>query len=309
MRLTSALLALLFIPGPLSGQVQVKEGQRVALRIPEAAFALYAVPQNPGLAQRRQETNLIAYVERGDTALLVNGQVGWIALGWPAPATFKIGNVWVEKQKRILHLRFERKKHDDAYLVIPIEDSAFVLDRILAPPSDSALVHHQADTAIARIVFAGQLAEISPAAQFRILAVADSVLRGDTLQIVRFQGRPYIMLRASPSGYVYNTSQTSEPERQAGTLNEVSFPLIRALGSTDSTLSPAFGFAVVTSVKSKQFGGDYSFLNSTARDEITLYVMADAARRLANAEITTQELVDQSVVLFHGNRIKVDLTK
>jgi hypothetical protein len=214
-----------------------------------------------------------------------------------------------DSKQRLLRIKLDRRDAADLYVTVPFNDTTFVIGRILAPAADFTAVREQADSLLAARLFIGPMRAVSPAAQMHILSVADSVIGDDSLHVVSFQNRPYLRMRAPPSAFIYNLNQTSEPERQAGVLNEVAFPILRSLATTDSSLSSAFGFVILVVAKTKAFADRYAWLSSPSREEIAIYVTADVAQQLANAEITTQDLIDRSAVLVRGNRIKVDLTK
>jgi hypothetical protein len=273
--------------------------ERVAIRVPVAAFG--------GIeAGYRQWA---ANVSVSDSTITINDSTDWASLGFAPQYSLRVAELKVDTKKSILRIKLDREHGPDLHLLVPLADTAFVIPRLFAPAADSAVVHAESYAAVSWRVFGDDTVSIPPPVRNRLLEIADSLHQGDTVRVVKLRGKPYLQFRAPESAFVYNENQTSEPQRQSGVLNEVAFPIVRLLAGTDSTLPNSFGFGIIIILKSKDLSGQYSWLNSTSRDQLTLYVLADVASRFAAAEITSQELVDQSVVMVRGNRIKVDLTK
>lgn len=277
----------------------ITKGQRVALRVPPAAFG----------GVRGGYPVWEAEASQRDAGVAINGTTDWDALGFAMVTSVRIADLKIDTKKGFLRLKLDRPKGADLNLAIVLADTQHVLSKLLRPASDSEAVHSESLDAIRRRLFGRFDDSVPRQAQFRIVQTAEQLLQWDTVKVVPLQGRPYIEFNAPESDFVYNVNQTSEPERQAGVLNEIAFPIVRLLGASDPPLSSSFGFLIVATIKSKALGEKYSWLNSTSRDKISVYVLGEVASRFAAAEITSQELVDRSVVMFKGNRIKVDLTK
>lgn len=318
--LASASLALVAVTSSnLSSQSYpgvLREGMRVSFRLPPAAFSSVLEKRQTSSSGEHGPVRAVvsgvrfeATITRAGTSLAVNGDTNWAAAGFAPSSPARIADIDRDSKQRLLRIRLDRRDAADVTVTVPFDDTTYILGRIFAPASDSTMVRHQADSLLAARLFVGALNSLSAVARMHILSVADSLIGDDSLHVVSFQNRPYLRMRAPPSAFIYNVNQTSEPQRQSGVLNEVAFPILRSLASTDSSLSSAFGFAILVTARTKAFAEKYAWLTSPSREEIAIYAPADVARQLANAEITTQDLIDRSAVIVRGNRIKVDLTK
>lgn len=195
----------------------------------------------------------------------------------------------------------------DIYLEVDAIDTAHAFEKIFSAGSEAEAARLESATRIGDWLFADST-QPNQSARDRLLAIGAASQLWDTVTDI-LQERRYLRVTAPEPKYTYNNNQTSVAERQAGTINEVVFPLLKELGSVSPTYPAALGFLVVVGVRSKDMAGQYAWLNSTAHDDLRIYVPAMVAGAFARAEITNQDLIDKSVVLFKGNRIKVDLLK
>lgn len=245
-------------------------------------------------------------LSRSDSGALVQGQADWDSKAILPATTVRVKDVKADKKKGILRITLDRKIGDDVEARIPVADSAFLVNSIFAPAHDSQVVRDSSFSAVGARVFQGAFAAVDGPPRRRILEIAEASVHRDSLTVKRLQGRPYLLLRAPPSAVVYNANQTSEAERFAGALNDVAFPILRTIGQADSVAGDGYGYAIEVMVPSKPFAERYA---GTSYDHLVLYVQAKVARQFAEAELTTQDLIDASIVIANQNRIKVDLTR
>ena len=133
--------------------------------------------------------------------------------------------------------------------------------------------------------------------------------------MVRFGEIPYlwVFLAEANDEVVYYETTSSPIQRLSCVLDDVVFPVVRALAGQAESLPATFGFAVSSGVNSRSYFMPYSLYTSPPpieRQEFTLYVPAAAAAQLAREEITTQELMDASVLtLKDQGTARVTLSK
>jgi len=294
------LLALTCLTAPIAiraqGAANVTKGQQVALRIP-----LAALKADGGKYSGR--------ISMSSDSLSVNDMPDWWRQGFAMAKPFKVNDIKPDSKTGKLSVRLGGNSLSgaDVFLEIDAADTARAFKRIFSAPTDAEADRSASIAAIGDWLFA-DTTHLSQATRDRLLSIGVARQPWDTVTDV-LQERRYLRLRAPEPAYTYNNNQTSVAERQAGTINEVAFPLLKQLGGVAPSYPTSLGFVVVIAVKSKDMAGQYAWLNSTAHDELRIYVPAAVAGAFARAEITNQDLVDKSVVLFKGNRIKVDLTK
>jgi hypothetical protein len=298
MRTLRSALACLTIPLSFAaqGQASVAKGQLVALRIPLAAL-------------KYEHDKFLGSVTLSNGFVSVNDTQDWWRIGLAAAKPLKVSDIRTDPKTGKLVVRLDGGALSvvDIFFTIDLADTAVVFREIFGGGTDAEAARAASERKIEDWLFADST-KLSQAARDRLMSVGADRQKWDTVTDV-LQERRYLRLTAPEPKYTYNNSQTSVAERQAGTINEVAFPLIKELGKASPSYPTSLGFVVVIAVKSKDMVGQYSWLNPTAHDDLRIYVPATVAGEFARAEITNQDLVDKSVVLFKGNRIKVDLTK
>ncbi len=271
----------------------IVKGTRVALRVPPAAF---------GDLDRNGLPQGIAEVVRSDGGISINGIQDWAGLGFGLVNSVRIADVKADTKTGRLKMRLDRKNGGDLNLSIPLVDTSLVFSRLFAPASDTVAVQAEIREAVRRRVFSGAMASVSPVGQARLLMIVNSAQHSETVNVVPFQGRPHLEIWMPETPPYPWDNETTKPQMQAWALQYYAIPIARQLGASDSAFAGGFGFAILVTLRIK---GPLS----TAREDITVFVPADAAALFADAQITSQELVDRSAVMVRGNRVKVDLLK
>ena len=174
----------------------------------------------------------------------------------------------------------------------------------IAPASNPLATHAETREAVQRRVFSGPMASISAGGQARLLQIAERPQGLDSVRVVTFEGRPHLLLRTYESAYTCGIGGAGEPRRQGEAIAEVAFPILRNVGTADTAMSGPFGFAILVRLKVTGSCG-----NGNSDDSVSMYASADAARQFAAGQITGQQLIDRSSVLFGGNAVEVRLPK
>jgi hypothetical protein len=303
-----ACLALA-LAAPCTAQVTgpaLRKDDRVAIRIPAAAFARV----------RSAFRTWTAEAALSDTVITINGSAEWRGLGFSGATPLRVADRRVESTRGLLRVRFDRNRGDRVIVTVRLADTAFVLPRLFAPAADSEAVRAESYAAVGKRVFGESMDSIPRPVRDGILALADSMLRGDTARILRFEGKPYLQLRVpeAPASLIYDETSTSEAERVAGVVDELALQVVRMVtgilrehGGTASTLPGSFGFCIVVPLMTHKSIWPYGYSIPPRRHEVSLYVLADAVSRYAVAEITRQQLVDESVVMVKEKRLKIIL--
>ncbi len=169
--------------------------------------------------------------------------------------------------------------------------------------SDEFLKSSYVQSIIGRFVqtiFTGSLAKIPIDAQRRLLVW--SRLQSDAFRETKFKDKIYLGVDTTQD-VVYNTIQLNQAERAS---RQVSFALKKLKDIFDIT----GGIEGIDGLSATGTIGSYNFVRKDDRtdERFEMHVTFDILKRYANAEITNQELVDASLILVDGSRIKVNLT-
>jgi hypothetical protein len=278
--------------------VSIAVGEYVAVRVPPSAFADGVVPGN-------DEPVRVADVVRAENVVRVNGSGDWAASGLVPAAACRIVELGVDRVSHRLVITLERPSGDGRTLRLsmPVADTAFLLPRLLAVAADTIAVQSAAFDAVRRRVFSGAAGLMPVASQTRTLRNAQFLLRYDSVRVVTFEDRPHLQLTARESAYTCGIGPASDSRRLGEALQEAGFPIIRDVGRGNDSMSGAFGLAIVVALKAASCG------NGGSGDVVTMFVSADAARQFAADEISDQDLVDRSSVIFKGKPTEVHLRR
>ncbi|HEY4100922.1 MAG TPA: hypothetical protein VGM20_08605 [Gemmatimonadales bacterium] len=290
------LAGALFLAAPLSAQsAHVAKGQHVALLVPLSALRFKDSKYHGSVSFRGDSLTVDDSSSRHTRSPLI-------------PVPFSVKDVSTDKStgRVIVHLGGGGEV-SDVLIDVNVLDTARAFHRLFDAGENAQLASDR-DLDSAAAWLSGDHSPSGVKHGHALIAVGIARSPWDTL-VESWRGTRYLWVMAPEPKYTYNNNQTNEAERNAGTINEVAFPLIKKLGAAVTDSIPGAGFAVVIVVKHKDMAGRYSWLNSTAEDRLTIYVPADLAAKFSRADITAQDVVDGSIVMFKGNRIKVDLTK
>lgn len=119
-----------------------------------------------------------------------------------------------------------------------------------------------------------------------------------------FKDKTYLSIKV-PTTVVYNTIQVNQAERAARVTQEALGPL-KSLGQVTGKVDGIEGIKFETVIYSKDFLRQrYS---DPDEESYEMYLSFDLLKKFADADITNQDLIDGSVVLINGSRVKVNLT-
>ncbi len=171
--------------------------------------------------------------------------------------------------------------------------------RLFAVASDTLAVQAAALRTVRERLFAAATETLPVTAQERIVHNVNFRMRYDSVKVLTFDDAPYLQIRTLESSYTCGIGSVGDPSRLGGAIDEVGFPILRDIGFGNDSLTGKLGFAVAISLKAVGCG------NGSAGDVVTLFASADAVRQFAAGEVTGQQLLDRSAVVFKGRRVEV----
>ncbi|HEY3935618.1 MAG TPA: hypothetical protein VGL65_13485 [Gemmatimonadales bacterium] len=286
--------------GALAAQgprVPIVPGERVALRIPPAAFADSLVD-----SLRRIP---IAVAERSGDAMRVNGRDEWESAGFVSPHPVGIDSVRVDPRNKRLDITVEGNDIGQVLVRVPLGDTAFVFARIFSPAGDTATIESAGREAVAARVFAGAMSVEPAAQQAALLQLLRANILLSAVRVDSAEGRPYLAFRASESTYTCAGRPITDPERLGDVLEEVALPVLWNVGHAAPAQPGSFGYVVTVRMKREYSCGS----EPAPGDSLTIYVGADAAGEFAAASVTGRKLISESPIFFRGHRIAVAFSK
>jgi hypothetical protein len=119
-----------------------------------------------------------------------------------------------------------------------------------------------------------------------------------------FKEKSYLSVTV-PNTVTYNTIQLNAAERAARTTERV-IPRLKSMYESFGRLENIEGIKIITTISSRDFVKER--YRRGQNESFELYVPFDLLDKFTAADITNQDLVDGSVLLINGSRVKVNLS-
>ena len=121
-----------------------------------------------------------------------------------------------------------------------------------------------------------------------------------------YKGKFYMVFRALGSE-VYNTIQLNQPARAARAIEKDVLATMRMAYKTLAGVTGVEGFKIELKVGHKNFVTE-QYLNPYY-DDLQIYATNEVIKKFAEDDITSQQFINESIVLVNGNRVDVSLTQ
>jgi hypothetical protein len=127
------------------------------------------------------------------------------------------------------------------------------------------------------------------------------VIRGFDMSSASFKGLEYVQV-GIPASTTFNTVRVSQDQRVAQVIREVILPEAKAL-LPYADGKPVGGLAFQLSIPAYNFvtGEEAKF------DDLLVYLTTDELKKFSANDITSQKLIDESVVLLNNDRVEAKL--
>lgn len=241
-------------------------------------------------------------------APLLNGNAEWIGAGAPVLSPFTLRKDKTDKKTGMRELVLRSNTAEISLSFDSATVTSTTLDFLLLPASDVARISDyetRAFTALSGRFFSGELSGIP--VDTRVAYLRDR--KGAPLPSVAlatYKDKKYLSLDLSTGTTVYNTLQLNQTQRVARAISQELLPeLKRAEPLLAAVTDTIFGVKILCQIPWKNFMRTYE--NGT--DSLEVYVPTEKLRLFMNADITSQAMIDASVVIVDGNRIDVVLSQ
>lgn len=151
--------------------------------------------------------------------------------------------------------------------------------------------------------FTGTLASFSQADRMLILAWAHLTARGSRIGSESYRGVNYLTVEISSGGNTWNDLVVRQNQRIGKILSD-RFPMMKAFARL-SIQHQAIGGVKLTTRSCHGHAPNYT---DRRCDPVEVYVPLAVLLRFADDEITSQQLINESVVRVSGDRVEIDLT-
>ncbi|MEA2563784.1 MAG: hypothetical protein QOH06_5288 [Acidobacteriota bacterium] len=199
------------------------------------------------------------------------------------------------------------------HLFTPTSDlkaaEALVDQFVVAGPPDSPAAQALLEKAVARVMaplFAKELASVPEERRSGLVAALRKVGAGG-VEPLAYRDALYLSVSLGPHGNVFNTIQMNRTQRVARVTTEQLIPALREIERGLAGTEAIQGVALEVEIAYKNFLKPDNA--EAGLDRLEILVPRAELAKLADDEITSQQLVNASVVRLNGNRIEVDLSQ
>jgi hypothetical protein len=305
-RAGGALLMVLFACALVSAQevntkkwpLSVPKNTTVTVKIPGALLGFER------FNAWRGTFNYSAYVTDGQAGdVLVNQMPEWKGEGWPLMTSLNLEKISRKDDYTEVELRSGNSNVKLRFSGVRDLNAAF--DRVVFVGSSMAFEasdYYRAEVAgrfLPRI-FTGPLAKIPQEDQLRMMKGVNYDLRA--IRGEEFKNKFYLAVRMG-TGEVYNSIQLDQSARVNHVLGRFILPGLKESLRLFAAIPEIEGLKVEIPIQYKNFVSE-QYLNPYA-DELQVYLPAVEIKKFAENDITNQDLLDASVALLNGSRVKV----
>ena len=290
-------LALVAVVGDRAlAQLPFAKNDMVVLKIPTVLWT----SQVSVWSGTRYEATIVG----GESSVTVKGRDDWRAAGFPPLVTGQISSINVDRKTGITVVKIKSS-------VGPVElsvsgDVPKALKAVLAPPNKTDEARAEGYAALRSVFFTGPLAALPDSTKNAILSWADLVAKGTTISSTVFKEKIYLVVDLGRDGSVYNDLKFNQAQRIAYVMNERLLLLLKAFAKQIEGSGSLYGLKLELSVPHKSFLNEYA---SPDVDKLEVYVSWQDTKRFAEADMTSQQLLDSSIVIVNSNRIQVPLSQ
>ncbi len=180
--------------------------------------------------------------------------------------------------------------------------------RLSGPSSPRAAafdsVRRLAYDSIGDVFFTGPLASFSPAERMELLTWADLTANSTRLSHTTFKDVLYLVIVLPADGNLWNDLRVKRNER-VGKLIGDQFAMLKAFAKLSLSQSAIGGLKLE---EPSCHGTAPSYRDRTC-DRIEAHFGLAPLLQFRNADLTSQQLIDQSIILVNGDRVQLDLTE
>lgn len=230
----------------------------------------------------------------------------WRSLGFPPAGRYdvhKVAKVYRYTHKaKFWEVTINTPTQGDFRIFVP-EDQPGAARGVIAPIGSADSVIQASYAAISARVFVGPLEVFSESERTALLTYAHMTAVGSALGSEIFKGNTYLVIWLPGDGSTWNDLQVTRSQRVGRIIND-------QLALLKSFAAVVLPHGVIHGLKLQQRSrhGTAPYYTDSKSEVVEAYFPLDAIVAFANQDITSQALVDRSIILVDGNRVEVDLS-
>lgn len=234
----------------------------------------------------------------------------WQSAGFPPIDTFDVRSIKVVRTQysgnsRLVEIKLGSGIPGLEYRFFASVPDARALSSLIVPRRKADSVMKAAYDAISEVIFVGPLSGFSSDERVSILRFLHKKLGAIRVGHEEFKKVGYLTLSVAPVDTIWNDLKVSRAERIGRSL-ESYLRVVKAFAGISSTQATFGGLKLEQVIR---HGTPLEEWKDEQRDAVDAYFPMAAILEFANADITSQQLLDRSIILINGDRVAIDLSK
>lgn len=250
-------------------------------------------------------TATVAASATGDLGAIVNGDPRWQTAGFPSLQSVDVDSIKRDSDKKAEVRLRDKEKVLDVRLTLEGGDLKKLFAAACASPASIGPYKDSIYLQLATKFFGDTpLAKLSDARKVALAAYAHATARGTTLGGETYKDNLYLVVDLGLYGSEYNSLRLNQQQRIARVINESMLVALKAFASVVADHQDVYGVKFMVGIGHRPF----TQTTGTEIDALEVFVPAAEIKRFADADITSQALIDKSVLIVNRNRIEVRLS-
>lgn len=261
-----------------------------------------------------------ADIEQSASGLVIGKVADWKSSGFPSMLELTVKRVkveddWRSNEKKAKHTLIELSGEGKEMSVLlyfkqNVTDinAAFKEVVALGRASDQEATDYlkQIYDDRAQRFFAGRPTELSEEKKLNLVRFAHKAGGSTTLKSETYKSSVFLVIDLGIDENVYNTLRMNQAARVARVINERLLALLKGASQYITDSRELQGVKLELKIPHKDFSNEYTKANT---DLLQIYVPLIEIKRFVDAEITSQQLIDNSIVIVNDNRVQVPLSQ
>jgi hypothetical protein len=293
---------------------------------------LSAIHESP-LASQFPSEHPRSIIEQSDLGLVVDGRADWESAAFPSMLRLTVvytrytddTEALLESVGQMLHGAKREKKATTpkvAEVGLLAEGSKAIVLRfrstvadvsaafrrmtIIGEPSGSEAVKYLHDVRADRCArfFTGTLSKIADEKKLALVSVAQDLGDTTTMGSESYKNNLFFVVNLGTDGSVYNTNRMNQSDRVSKVINDRLIAALKVVAKTLQETSGIYGVKLEVKILFRDFMDDSARVQG---DTLSIYSPFSSLQKFVDADITGQQLMDESVELVNENRVKVTL--
>jgi hypothetical protein len=186
-----------------------------------------------------------------------------------------------------------------------VGDAQKLFPQVVARKDDADAYRKEAYAALGSKFFTGPLAALPEDKKTALLTFAHVAAQGTKMGSTTYKDHLYLVVDLGEDDTVYNELRLNQAQRLNRVMNDKLLMILKAFALPVRDVADIYGLKLEFAIPHKSFGETYA---TPETDKLEVYAPADLIRKFAEADITSQQLLDGSVVIVNSNRVQVALS-